>query len=132
MNLIEVLRQVKLGDSVYRRSGGKTYTYSSDNCTLQWLRRQSMTCDVTANDWIIEGQISTNALEPVAAVGAEPLRLKAAAIVAMLRQHFDVLERMMSWCVRCGGSCNCWRRQRTAPTLSGAVWWLTVKKPHRF
>ena len=93
MNLIEVLRQVKPGDSIYRRSGGKTYIYYSENCTLQWLRRQAMPRDVTANDWVIEGQISTNTLEAAVTVAAEPLRLEATAIVDVLRQHFDIPER---------------------------------------
>lgn len=93
MNLIELLRQVKPGDSVNCSGEFRAYTYHNDACMLHWLERQTSPWVITTDDWTIEGQSSTNALAPVAAVGADPLRLEATAIVAMLRQHFDIPER---------------------------------------
>ncbi|MBC3252848.1 hypothetical protein H8I91_21520 [Serratia fonticola] len=93
MNVIELLRQVKPGDSMSRESETRTYTYSGDKRMCEWLTRDALPRDVMADDWIIHGKSSTNAQGLVVAVDAEPVHLEATAIVAMLRQHFDIPER---------------------------------------
>ncbi|WP_048796415.1 MULTISPECIES: hypothetical protein [Serratia] len=89
MNLIELLRQVKPGDSVYRLSNHLTYVYRSDECMVQWLAQGAMRREVTANDWVIEGQDGANTQEQTAVVAAEPMRPEATAIANLLRQDFD-------------------------------------------
>lgn len=92
MNLIELLRQVKSGDKILRSEGGwiRSIDYYGADSMLSWLAECAQPADLHADNWYIESHSSTDSMGPVAAVGAEPLRMDATAIVDVLRQHFDI------------------------------------------